>query len=236
LINFKTLKLILGNLFIVSTPIGNFADLTIRALNTLKESDYIICEDFKTTSRLLRFFNVQKELKLLNEHNEKDETIIDEFVVDLLNGKNISLVSDCGTPVWADPGKKLLERCIELKIHLDFINGSNSILAALVISGFDISRFKYIGFLSQKKEIRKKELRNLASLKKTFILLETPYRLNTLIKDIAEELPDRDLFIGLDLTTKDELHLRGKASEILSQLSSQNQENLKGEFVILVRK
>jgi 16S rRNA (cytidine1402-2'-O)-methyltransferase len=236
LTNFKTLKLILGNLYIVSTPIGNYSDLTLRAFNILKLSDYIICEDFKTTSRLIKFFNIQKELKLLNEHNEKDEIIIDEFINDLLNGKNISLVSDCGTPVWADPGKKLLERCIELKIHLDFINGSNSILAALVISGFDISRFHYIGFLSQKREIRKKELRNLKNMQKTFILLETPYRLNTIIKDIAEELPDRDLFIGMDLTTKDEMHLRGKASEILSQLSAQNKENLKGEFVIVVRK
>jgi 16S rRNA (cytidine1402-2'-O)-methyltransferase len=224
------------NLFVVSTPIGNNADLTLRALNTLNASDYIICEDFKTTSRLLKFFNIQKELRLLNEHNEKDNESIDEFVNDLLEGKNISLVSDCGTPVWADPGKKLMERCIELNIHIDFINGANSILAALVISGFDISRFHYIGFLSQKKDIRKSELKSLNSISRTFVLMETPYRLNALLTDIASELPDRDLFIGIDLTTNEELHLRGTASEILSQLSSENKSNLKGEFVVVVRK
>ena len=225
-----------GTLNIVSTPIGNYADLTLRAYNILKLSDIIICEDFKTTSRLLKFFNIQKELKILNEHNENDELVIDEFINDILSGKNISLVSDCGTPVWADPGKKLLERCIELNIHLDFINGSNSILAGLVISGFDISRFHYIGFLSQKKDIRKKELQNLSSVQRTFVLLETPYRLNALLSDISRELPDRELFIGLDLTTNNELHLRGNASSILSQLSESQNEKLKGEFVIVVRK
>lgn len=224
-----------GNLYIVSTPIGNYADLTIRAHNILNLSDYIICEDFKTTSRLLKCFNIQKELKILNEHNQNDDIVIEEFTKDLLNGKNISLVSDCGTPVLADPGKLFLENCISFNIHIDFINGSNSILAALVISGFDISRFHYIGFLSQKKDIRKKELHNLSSIQRTFILLETPYRLNVLLNDIAEIFPDRELFIGMDITTKEELHLHGKASDILSQLTSENKEKLKGEFVIVIR-
>lgn len=202
----------------------------------MQSSDFIICEDFKITSRLLKFFNIQKELRILNEHNQNDNTVIEEYINELLNGKNISLVSDCGTPVWADPGKRFLERCIELNIHIDFIGGANSILTAIVISRFDISRFHYIGFLSPKKDIRKKELQNLSSIQRTFVLLETPYRLNALLTDISQTLPDRKLFIGMDLTTNNESHLRGTASEILSQLSSENKSGIKAEFVIVVEK
>jgi 16S rRNA (cytidine1402-2'-O)-methyltransferase len=225
----------IGTLHIVSTPIGNYADLTIRALKTLQLSDFIICEEFKETSKLLRFFEIKKDLRLLNEHNEPE--MIDEYISELLTGKEIALVSDCGTPVFADPGLKLVSKCRELNIKLNFIPGANSVLAAIVISGFDISRFYYLGFLSPKSDIRKKELRDLDKLNRSFVILDTPYRLKTVLSDIELIMPERDIFIGFNLTMDSELHFRGNAHQILEQINEiAGEGNLKGEFVIVINK
>lgn len=216
---------------LITTPIGNYADMTLRALRYLKESDYIICEEYKEAVKLLKFFGIKKDLKRINEHNEDEEA--EEIFLDLINGKNISLISDAGTPVFADPGKNLLKKCIDFNIKLEFLHGPNSVLAAIVLSGFDISRFYYIGFLSPKSEIRKKELYDLKSLNKVFVLLEAPYRLKQILTDIAEAFPERQVFIGFDLTMQSEKKFRGTANEILLQIG---EENLKGEFVIVIDK
>jgi 16S rRNA (cytidine1402-2'-O)-methyltransferase len=224
-----------GTLHIVSTPIGNFADLTIRAYKTLVQCDYIICEDTKESSKLLRFFEIKKELKLLNEHNE--EEITEEFVIELLKGKEIALISDCGTPAFADPGINLINRCNELNIKINFLPGANSVLAAIVLSGFDISRFYYLGFLSPKTEIRKKEIKELSKLIRTTVILDTPYRLKTVLKDISEILTDRKIFIGFDITLDSERHFRGTARQILDEIETISEgKNLKGEFVIVINK
>jgi len=214
---------------LITTPIGNYADMTLRALRYLKESDYIICEEYKEAVKLLKFFGIKKDLKRINEHNEDEEA--EEIFLDLVNGKNISLISDAGTPVFADPGKNLLKKCIDFNIKLEFLHGPNSVLAAIVLSGFDISRFYYIGFLSPKSEIRKKELHDLKSLNKVFVLLEAPYRLKQILTDIAEAFPKRQVFIGFDLTMPAEKKFRGTAKDILTQIG---EENLKGEFVIVI--
>ncbi|MBK6537236.1 MAG: hypothetical protein IPG09_05475 [Ignavibacteria bacterium] len=146
-----------GVLNIVSTPIGDYSDITLRALRILNESDYVICEEYKEASKLLRFFEIKKELKSLNEHNDTDSS--DEIFLDLLNGKNLSIISDCGTPVFSDPGSIILQKCIDANIKIEFIGGANSVIASIVLSGFDISRFYYAGFLSPKSEIRKKNCR-----------------------------------------------------------------------------
>ena len=224
-----------GILHLVSTPIGNFADLTIRAYKTLNECDFIICEDFKESSKLLRFFEIKKELHLLNEHNE--EELADEYIKILLAGKQIALISDCGTPAFADPGLKLINRCNELNIKINFIHGANSVLTAVVISGFDISRFYYMGFLSQKSDIRKRKLQELKNLDKTFVILDTPYRLKAVLNDISEILPERELFIGFNLTMEEEKHFRGRAKEIIDEIDTiTSGGNLKGEFVIVINK
>jgi 16S rRNA (cytidine1402-2'-O)-methyltransferase len=225
----------IGTLHIVSTPIGNYADLTIRALKTLQLSEFIICEEYKETSKLLRFFEIKKELRLLNEHNEPD--MIDEYISELLTGKEISLVSDCGTPVFADPGLKLISKCKELNIKLNFIPGANSVLAAIVISGFDISRFYYMGFLSPKSDIRKKELKDLNRLDRTFVILDTPYRLKTVLIDIELIMPEREIFIGFNLTMENEMQFRGNAKQVLEQINNISGEgNFKGEYVIVINK
>jgi len=222
-----------GILYLVSTPIGNYADITLRALRILKECDIIVCEEFKEAKKLLKFFEIEKELLQLNEHNEKE--ITEEIIGLLESGKNISLISDCGTPAFADPGNYLLNECINRNIKVDCIPGANSVLAALVISGFDISRFFYLGFLSQKNDERNKQLKDIGKLNRTAVIMETPYRLNTFLKSIEEILPEKKLFIGFNLTMESERQFRGTASEILNQISTEYSEGkIKGEFVIII--
>ena len=220
-----------GVLNIVSTPIGDYSDITLRALRILNESDYVICEEYKEASKLLRFFEIKKELKSLNEHNETDSS--DEIFLDLLNGKNLSIISDCGTPVFSDPGSIILQKCIDANIKIEFIGGANSVIASIVLSGFDISRFYYAGFLSPKSEIRKKELQSLKYLKRTIVLMEAPYRLKAILQDIKDIFVHRKIFVAFDLTMQSEKKFRGNASEILETIG---EDNLKGEFLILIDK
>jgi 16S rRNA (cytidine1402-2'-O)-methyltransferase len=223
-----------GILYLVSTPIGNYADLTIRALRILTESDYIICENRKESSKLLRFFEIRKELVELNEHNEAEES--ESIIRDIISGKNLSLISDCGTPAFEDPGSLLIQRCNELSIRIDFIPGANSLMTGIVLCGFDISRFYYFGFLSPKTEIRRKEIKKFKSLDRAFAFMETPYRLKTVLNDLNYILPDRRIFVGFDLTMESEKHFRGTAPEILREIEINYGGNLKGEFVIVVEK
>ncbi len=220
-----------GVLNIVSTPIGDYSDITLRALRILNESDYIICEEYKEASKLLRFFEIKKELKSLNEHNETESS--DEIFLDLLNGKNLSIISDCGTPVFSDPGSIILQKCIDANIKIEFIGGANSVIASIVLSGFDISRFYYAGFLSPKSEIRKKELQSLKYLKRTIVLMEAPYRLKAILQDIKDIFVHRKIFVAFDLTMQSEKKFRGNASEILETIG---EDNLKGEFLIIIDK
>ena len=220
-----------GVLNIVSTPIGDYSDITLRALRILNESDYVICEEYKEASKLLRFFEIKKELKSLNEHNETESS--DEIFLDLLNGKNLSIISDCGTPVFSDPGSIILQKCIDANIKIEFIGGANSVIASIVLSGFDISRFYYAGFLSPKSEIRKKELQSLKYLKRTIVLMEAPYRLKAILQDIKDIFVHRKIFVAFDLTMQSEKKFRGNASEILDTIG---EDNLKGEFLILIDK
>lgn len=224
-----------GILYLVTTPIGNYADMSLRALRTLKECDAIICEEYKEAVRLLKFFDIKKDLLQLNEHNEQEEA--GKIAFEILNGKKIALISDCGTPLFADPGKLLLEKCIEFGIKVEFLHGANSVLTAVVLSGFDISRFHYLGFLSPKKEIRERELKSLKNIERTFVILDTPYRLTNLISEMKIYLPDRNLFLGIDLTMSNEMQLRGRAELILSDIHALSPEKkLKGEFVLVVDK
>ncbi len=220
-----------GILNIVSTPIGDYSDITLRALRILNESDYIICEEYKEASKLLRFFEIKKELKSLNEHNETESS--DEIFLDLLHGKNLSIISDCGTPVFSDPGSIILQKCIDANIKIEFIGGVNSVIASIVLSGFDISRFYYAGFLSPKSEIRKKELQSIKYLKRTIVLMEAPYRLKAILQDIKDIFGQRKVFVAFDLTMQSEKKFRGTASEILLTIG---EDNLKGEFLILIDK
>lgn len=220
-----------GILNLVSTPIGDYSDMTLRAIRTLEESDKIYCEEFKEGSRLLRFFNIKKELSDLNEHNETESS--EELFMELLQGKNISVITDCGTPLFSDPGKIILNKCIDAGVKIEFLGGANSLLSAIVLSGFDISRFFYYGFLSPKAEIRKQQLKDFFHSERVSVLLDAPYRLKAVLKDIGEIFEERKVFVAFNVTQDSEKKFRGSASEILNEIGD---ENLKGEFVVIIDK
>ncbi|MCE1166208.1 MAG: SAM-dependent methyltransferase [Bacteroidetes bacterium] len=223
-----------GKLFLVSTPIGDYSDMTIRALNAIENSDYVICEDTKITSRLLRFFEIRKEMRILDEHNEEETA--GEYIRDILAGKTLSLVSDCGTPVFADPGLKLVRLCIDYKIPMEFVHGANSVISAVVTSGFDISRFYFYGFLSPKKELRSKELDSVVNLDYPVILMDTPYRMMTLINDIKEKVPQREISLAVNLSTENEKIFRGTPEEVEKMvLSHFGDTKPKAEFVLVMK-
>lgn len=217
-------------LYIVSTPIGNYDDLTIRALNVLKEVDFIICEEYKDALRLLNHFNFKKELIALNEHNEQQTS--EELISKIRQSKSAALISDCGTPIFSDPGSYLVNLAIENEIKVVPIPGASSLLAALVGSGLNLDKFHYYGWLSPKKEIRRKQLQELKVRKYTTVIMDTPYRLKTLIEDVVLIIGSNvQVVIAFELTTENERFIRGRAEDVLKYVIS---KNLKGEFVLLL--
>ncbi len=219
-----------GKLYLVSTPIGNYEDITLRALRILKEVDFIICEEFKEARRLLSHYQIEKELFELNEHNESEEA--NEILLKISEGKSAALISDAGTPLFSDPGHLLVELCISQKIDVVPVPGANSLLPALICSGFDFEKFYYYGWLSPKKDERRKELLRIKGIKEVIVLLDTPYRLKSLLTDVVKILrKNTKTVLAFDLTMKTENIFRGTAEEIL-QITEQ--KNLKGEFVLIL--
>jgi 16S rRNA (cytidine1402-2'-O)-methyltransferase len=217
-------------LYIVSTPIGNYDDISLRALNILKKADFIICEEFKEARRLLSHFQIDKELHSLNEHNEEESSR--EILKLLSTGKTAALITDCGTPLFSDPGTLLVQMCVYAKIDVVPIPGANSLLAALVGSGFKLDKFYYAGWFSPKSDLRKKELLRLKSIKELIIIMETPYRLAAILTDVSKVLgTSKQICVAYNLTLDSEKFLRGTASDILKIVQSQK---LKGEFVLIV--
>ncbi|MCH7965374.1 MAG: 16S rRNA (cytidine(1402)-2'-O)-methyltransferase [Bacteroidetes bacterium] len=217
-------------LFLVSTAIGNYDDITIRALNILKNVDFIICEEYKAARRMLAHYKINKELIALNEHNEND--VVDEIVAEILNGKTTALISDCGTPLFSDPGHLLVGLCIAHGIEVIPVPGSNSLLPALIGSGYDFEKFYYYGWLSPKKDIRRKQLLNLRRMKEVIVLMDTPYRLKRLLSDVTNMFgKTTPVCLAFELTMKDEKYYRGSAQKVLNIAEK---KNLKGEFVLIV--
>ena len=219
-----------GKLYIVSTPIGNYEDITLRAIRILKEVDFIICEELKEARRLLSHYQVEKELVSLNEHNE--EEVVNEILFKILEGKSAALISDAGTPLFSDPGHLLVELCISQKIDVIPVPGANSLLSALIGSGLDFEKFYYYGWLSPKKDERRKELLRLKGIREVIVLLDTPYRLKSLLADVVK-ISGKNVraVLAFDLTMKTERFYRGTAEEILKIAE---QKNLKGEFVLVL--
>jgi len=217
-------------LYLVSTPIGNHDDITLRALKILQEADFIICEEYKEGRRLLSQYKIEKELIALNEHNEKES--VNEILLKIINGQNAALISDCGTPLFSDPGHLLVEVCISQRIDIVPVPGANSLLPALTGSGLDFEKFFYYGWLSPKKDIRRQELYKLKYMKYVIVILDTPYRIKPLLADVVKMIgKNTRVVLAFELTKKGEIFYRGTAEEILKIAE---QKNLKGEFVLLV--
>jgi len=219
-----------STLYITPTPIGNYEDITFRALRILKEVDFIICEELKPARRLLAYYEIKKELFSVNEHNEKENT--QEIINKLLEGKTAALISDAGTPLFSDPGHFLVNQCIANKIKVVPLPGANSLIPALISSGLDFEKFYHFGWLSPKKEIRNRELQNLKKRKELIVIMETPYRLKRLLSDIKKHFGESTyIVLAYKLTMKEETIFRGQVKKVLNKVE---QENLKGEFVLLI--
>jgi 16S rRNA (cytidine1402-2'-O)-methyltransferase len=217
-------------LFLVSTPIGNYDDITLRALDILKSVDFIICEEYKAARRMLAHYKINKELIALNEHNEND--VANEIVAEILNGKTTALIADCGTPLFSDPGHLLVDLCIAQGIEVVPVPGANSLLPALIGSGYDFEKFYYYGWLSAKKDIRRKQLLDLKRIKEVIVLMDTPYRLKRLLSDVVNIFGNATpVVLAFELTMKGEKYFRGSAQKVLN-IAEKN--NLKGEFVLIV--
>ncbi|RPI03356.1 MAG: 16S rRNA (cytidine(1402)-2'-O)-methyltransferase [Ignavibacteriae bacterium] len=219
-----------GILYLVAIPIGNYDDITLRALTVLKSVDVVVCEERSEGLRLLRHYGIDQQVEMLNEHNELAAASI---MLDLLNeGKSIALISDAGTPVFSDPGRLLVEKAIRQKIKLVPVPGASSLLPALIVSGFPIKEFVFAGFLSPKRERRLTELRDLRKEQRTIVLMDTPYRLVQLLRDMADVYGEtRRVCVAFDLTLPTEEIYHSTAPRLYQQFLK---EEKKGEFVIVL--
>ncbi len=219
-----------GRLYLVATPIGNDEDITIRALRVLKEVDLVVCEERREGERLLRRWGIAKPLETLNEHNEAGATTV--LLEALRSGRAIALVSDGGTPVFSDPGAELVRRSADAGIVVTPVPGVSSLMPALTVSGFGIDRFLFYGWLSPKKERRRAEVRALVRERRTIVLMDTPYRLVALLRDLASAFGEgRAMCLAYNLTMPDEQVVRGTAKELYARVSG---SGLKGEFVLVI--
>jgi len=218
-----------GTLFIISTPIGNPKDITIRAVETLKKVDFVACEELRRGSTLLKKLNILEiECFELNEHNE--ETGTGEIIELLTAGKTVGLISDCGTPVFADPGTLLIRECIANGIKVVPIPGPSSLMAAISLSPLPLDDFYFAGFLPRRTEDRQKKLKNLSSYKCPIILLDTPYRMNKLLAEVRDFLgKNKRVTLLVDLTKQTENIFHGNIRDVSKQV-----EGEKAEFILII--
>jgi 16S rRNA (cytidine1402-2'-O)-methyltransferase len=218
-----------GTLYVVSTPLGNLEDITLRALRILKEVDFIAAEDTRHTGLLLRHFGIHKPLTSYFEGNElkKGEWILSR----LKQGEQAALVSDAGTPGISDPGFRLIQTAIENQIPIVPIPGPSAVIAALSISGLPTDAFLFKGFLPHKSKRRRDLLKPLEETKETLIFYESPHRLKETLGDILEILGDREMVLTRELTKVYEEMIRGRVSIIQSQIG---ERKLKGEITLVI--
>ncbi len=218
-----------GTLYIVSTPIGNLEDITLRALRILKEVDLIAAEDTRHTILLLRHFGVQTPLTSYFEGNELKKK---EFILfKLKQGNRVALVSDAGTPGISDPGFRLIQTAIENQISIVPIPGPSAAITALSISGLPTDAFLFKGFLPHKSKKRQDLLKQLGEARETLIFYESPHRLSEALNDLLNVLGDREMVLTRELTKIYEEVLRGNVSEIKKQIG---ERKLKGEITLVV--
>jgi 16S rRNA (cytidine1402-2'-O)-methyltransferase len=218
-----------GKLYIVSTPIGNMGDITLRAIEVLKTVDGIVCEERKPGSTLLKRLGIEeKEIFLLNEHNEVEEAA--NILLRLLNGQTLALISDCGTPVFSDPGAYLIQLASSSGVVVSPLPGASSLMAALAVLDFRMDHFTFGGFLPRDPDARRRELTRYKSYRMPLVLMDTPYRLGALLDDISKVYGKlQQVTIAFDMTLASEKVFRGPVGEIRSEVGSK-----KGEFILII--
>lgn len=216
-------------LYLVATPIGNLSDITLRAIEVLKNCDYILCEDTRHSLGLLQHYEIYKPLK---SHHKFSEARNEEAIIaDLQEGKLIALISDAGTPAIADPGERLVKRCHELSIEVCAIPGPCAIIAAISCSGFNTERFQFVGFLPKKVSELYTVLADYLEYSGTTVAYESPKRILDVLEALAKLAPNRELAIGRELTKKFEEMLHGTAISLLEELKG---KTILGEIVLLI--
>ena len=218
-----------GVLYIVSTPIGNLEDITLRALRTLKEVDLIAAEDTRHTRRLLAHYEIGTPTTSYFEGNQIQKG--EKLVTRLKAGESIALVSDAGTPTISDPGYRLLIQCIKAEIPVIPIPGPSACIAAASVAGLPLHNFVFEGFLSPKSGRRKRQLTDLREEKRTLIFYESPHRIIVFLQDVLEIFGDRQVSVSRELTKKFEEVFRGKVTEAIQKLQGTPP---RGEFTIVI--
>ena len=217
-----------GRLYIVATPIGNLKDFTFRAIDALKEVDFVFAEDTRNSIQLMKHYNIETKIDSYHEHNNVKKI---PKIINLLNeGKNIALISDAGTPTISDPGYKLIRACIDEEINIIPIPGASAVTAALSASGLPSDSFFFLGFLPHKKG-RKKKISFLKSLDNTIIIFESPHRLLKTLKELRDELGERPVVVARELTKLYEEIARGNFESVIEYFES---KKVKGEIVIII--
>ena len=220
-----------GTLYLVSTPIGNLEDITLRALRILREEvTAIACEDTRQTQKLLEHFEIRKPLISYHEHNETSRAA--EIVERLAAGDSIAIVTDAGTPLISDPGYRVVSAAIEAGITVVPLPGASALLTALAASGLPVDQFRFIGFLPPKTHARKEVFASLKADPGTVIVYESPHRILESLSDLAEILGERQVVLGRELTKLHEEFLRGTASEIRAVLAAR--ASIKGEMTLVI--
>ena len=218
-----------GKLYLVPTPIGNLKDITLRALEVLKECDIIAAEDTRQTLKLLNHFEIKKPLISYHKFNEQSKG--DEIIELLLEGKNIALVSDAGTPGISDPGSVIVEKCIEKNIDFEVLPGATAITTALVYSGLDTTKFIFRGFLPRENKERKLITNELLNSQETLIFYEAPHRLLDTLSYLLDTFGDRKIAVCRELTKLYQEIFRGSLNEAIDHFVSNKP---RGEFVLVL--
>ncbi len=217
-------------LYLLSTPIGNPEDITQRALRVLREANAIVCEEPREGARLLRRYQIENTLIDLNEHTEGAR--VPELLERLKRGEHLALISDHGTPLLADPGGRLVRAAIAARLPVTAVPGASSLLAALVVSGLPLERFRFVGLLPAKKAARRAALAQLRDERDTWVVFDVPYRLDALLADLREVLgAPRRIVVACALTTPAETIVRGTVREVVEYFRA---HPFKGEFTIVV--
>ena len=220
----------LGKLYLVATPIGNLEDITFRAINTLKSVDVIAAEDTRHTLKILNYYQISKPLISYHRHNEEVKS--DILISKLLEGQNIAIVTDAGTPGISDPGEEIVKEAIKNSIEVIPIPGACAFVNALIASGLNTKEFAFYGFLPLNKKNRKNIIEKIKKEDKTVILYEAPHKLIKTLEDIKQNLGDINCVLAKEITKIYEEFIREKISSILDDLEKKNE--IKGEYIILL--
>lgn len=214
-------------LYLIGVPIGNYDDITYRAVETLRSVDIIYCEDTRVTKKLLIHFDIDKSLKSYHTFNENELT--QNLINEIKGGKNIAIVSDAGMPIISDPGYLAVRDAIENDVDVVVVPGPTAFTTALVASGIASNRIMFVGFLNSGNNKRRKELQKLKDFEDTLILYESPHRIKETLEMLDELMPTRRICLARELTKKYEEYLHGTASEVLAVV-----DEIKGEIVIII--